>query len=70
MNDKPSNKCPFPNCNRKIKLTDFSCRCGLTFCSLHRLSEQHNCSYDYKNLDDKLKKIEELKCISSKIIKI
>ena len=70
MSDQMPNRCPLPGCNRKIKLTDLSCRCGKTFCSLHRLSEHHNCSYDYKNSQDKLKKINELKCISSKIIKI
>jgi len=29
-------------------LSDISCRCGLRFCSTHRPSEEHKCSYDYK----------------------
>ena len=35
-------------CNKKLKLTDFACRCGITFCTKHRLPEQHNCSHDFK----------------------
>lgn len=26
----------------------YSCRCGGVFCSLHRYSDGHNCSYDYR----------------------
>lgn len=26
----------------------FDCRCGHKFCSKHRYSDQHDCSFDYK----------------------
>jgi predicted nucleic acid binding AN1-type Zn finger protein len=26
----------------------FQCRCGGLFCSLHRYSDKHECSFDYK----------------------
>ncbi|RTG80361.1 uncharacterized protein DC041_0006986 [Schistosoma bovis] len=26
----------------------FSCRCGGLYCSIHRYSDAHNCSYDYR----------------------
>ena len=29
-------------------LTGFRCRCGDLFCSEHRYSDRHECSYDYK----------------------
>ena len=45
---KNINTCFYMDCNKKIKLTDFPCRCKLTFCSLHRHSESHNCTFDYK----------------------
>lgn len=35
-------------CNKKVGLTGFGCRCGSTFCSVHRYSDKHGCSFDYK----------------------
>ncbi|KAF7145565.1 hypothetical protein RHSIM_Rhsim04G0127000 [Rhododendron simsii] len=40
------NRCS--GCWQKVWLTRFSCRCGDLFCSEHRYSDPHNCSYDYK----------------------
>ncbi|XP_078447591.1 zinc finger A20 and AN1 domain-containing stress-associated protein 11-like [Wolffia australiana] len=35
-------------CPRKLRLAGFRCRCGLLFCSLHRYSDRHDCTFDYK----------------------
>ncbi|PKA66833.1 Zinc finger A20 and AN1 domain-containing stress-associated protein 1 [Apostasia shenzhenica] len=35
-------------CRKKVGLTGFRCRCGLTFCGTHRYPEQHGCSFDFK----------------------
>lgn len=35
-------------CKKRVGLTGFKCRCGNTFCSLHRYSDKHSCTYDYK----------------------
>jgi hypothetical protein len=35
-------------CKKKVGLTGFECKCGYTFCSGHRHSDQHKCDYDYK----------------------
>ncbi|KAL2491541.1 Zinc finger A20 and AN1 domain-containing stress-associated protein 5 [Abeliophyllum distichum] len=40
------NRCS--GCRRKVGLTGFKCRCGELFCSEHRYSDRHDCSYDYK----------------------
>ncbi|KAH7442208.1 hypothetical protein KP509_03G076800 [Ceratopteris richardii] len=32
----------------RVGLTGFKCRCGNIFCSVHRYSEEHNCTFDYK----------------------
>ncbi|KAE9462276.1 hypothetical protein C3L33_05824, partial [Rhododendron williamsianum] len=40
------NRCS--GCRRKVGLTGFRCRCGDLFCSEHRYSDRHDCSYDYK----------------------
>ncbi|KAG6556965.1 hypothetical protein Mapa_001381 [Marchantia paleacea] len=36
------------SCKKRVGLTGFKCRCGNTFCSLHRYSDKHSCSFDYK----------------------
>lgn len=43
---KQPNRCF--SCKKRVGLTGFKCRCGNTFCSLHRYSDKHSCSYDYK----------------------
>ncbi|XP_047338392.1 zinc finger A20 and AN1 domain-containing stress-associated protein 5-like [Impatiens glandulifera] len=41
------NRCS--GCRKKVGLTGFRCRCGEMFCSDHRYSDRHDCSYDYKS---------------------
>ncbi|KAJ7521303.1 hypothetical protein O6H91_19G046800 [Diphasiastrum complanatum] len=36
------------SCHKRVGLTGFKCRCGDIFCSLHRYSDTHECSFDYK----------------------
>ena len=40
------NRCK--NCNKKVGLTGFKCRCGNLFCGRHRLPEDHACNEDFK----------------------
>ncbi|CAF0778368.1 unnamed protein product [Didymodactylos carnosus] len=35
-------------CNKKLTLTDYPCRCGGHYCSLHRYANEHQCTFDYK----------------------
>ncbi|XP_010251465.1 PREDICTED: zinc finger A20 and AN1 domain-containing stress-associated protein 5-like [Nelumbo nucifera] len=42
----PANRCS--NCSKRVGLLGFTCRCGRTFCSLHRYPEKHDCSFDFK----------------------
>ncbi|XP_058854888.1 AN1-type zinc finger protein 6-like isoform X1 [Acipenser ruthenus] len=35
-------------CRKKVGLTGFDCRCGNLFCGVHRYSDLHNCTFDYK----------------------
>ncbi|KFO85059.1 AN1-type zinc finger protein 6, partial [Buceros rhinoceros silvestris] len=47
--DKPKqkkNRCFM--CRKKVGLTGFECRCGNVFCGMHRYSDVHSCSYNYK----------------------
>ncbi|KAL5222255.1 hypothetical protein ABZP36_026968 [Zizania latifolia] len=44
-------------CRKKVGLVGFDCRCGGTFCSLHRFPDKHICGYDFKKKD--LEKLEK-----------
>ncbi|KAK4765261.1 hypothetical protein SAY86_026351 [Trapa natans] len=41
-----ANRCS--TCRRRVGLTGFKCRCGMTFCGSHRYPEQHACGFDFK----------------------
>ncbi|KAG2569133.1 zinc finger A20 and AN1 domain-containing stress-associated protein 12-like [Panicum virgatum] len=44
---KPArNRCT--SCNKKVGLLGFVCRCGGTFCSLHRYTDEHACDFDFR----------------------
>merc|ERR1712001_219974 len=45
---KKKNRCL--SCKKKVGLTGFTCRCGGLFCSIHRYSDKHDCTFDYKEL--------------------
>jgi len=72
MSDVSLNKntCAFENCNKKLKLTDYPCKCGIIYCKFHRDPLIHNCSYDYKENSLKQNKIDNLLCKANKIEKI
>ncbi|KAF9668267.1 hypothetical protein SADUNF_Sadunf15G0111200 [Salix dunnii] len=38
-------------CNKKVGLTGFKCRCGKTFCGVHRYAKEHSCTFDFKTFD-------------------
>ena len=68
--EENNKKCSYPECNKKIKLTDFPCKCGKYFCKMHIFSSDHFCSYDFKEEDKKSINIKKLECKSKKIDKI
>jgi len=43
---KAANRCR--SCNKKVGLTGFMCKCGMTFCGMHRYPEKHDCTFDFK----------------------
>ncbi|XP_054282588.1 AN1-type zinc finger protein 6-like [Macrosteles quadrilineatus] len=42
------NRCS--SCKKKVGLTGFACRCGGVYCGVHRYSEDHSCTFDYRAL--------------------
>lgn len=57
-------------CKKKLGLTGFECRCGLLFCGVHRYTDKHDCSFDYKeNGRAELSKLNPV-CAGEKINKL
>ncbi|XP_047982098.1 zinc finger A20 and AN1 domain-containing stress-associated protein 5-like [Salvia hispanica] len=46
--EKEVTRCSGSGCRKRIGLVGFRCRCGHMFCSEHRYSDRHDCSFDYK----------------------
>lgn len=65
---KKKNRCPC--CNKKLGLIVFSCKCGENFCAEHRLSDSHNCSFDYQAENRRKLSLDLVKVESKKIDKI
>ena len=36
------------NCQKKVGIQGFLCKCSFTFCKKHRMPESHECAYDFK----------------------
>ncbi|KAF7818775.1 zinc finger A20 and AN1 domain-containing stress-associated protein 4-like [Senna tora] len=45
--EKPS-RCA--TCRKRVGLTGFKCKCGVTYCGVHRYPEKHGCSFDFKKV--------------------
>ncbi|XVF55689.1 hypothetical protein PTKIN_Ptkin06aG0057000 [Pterospermum kingtungense] len=37
-------------CRKRVGLTGFKCKCGITFCGSHRYPENHGCTFDFKKV--------------------
>ncbi|KAK7819673.1 zinc finger a20 and an1 domain-containing stress-associated protein 6 [Quercus suber] len=35
-------------CKKSVGIIGIKCKCGNIFCAVHRYSDKHNCSYDYR----------------------
>jgi hypothetical protein len=62
--------CNYFECNKKIKLSDYPCKCEKFYCKLHKDISIHKCSYDYKETIKKEELIKKMLCTSDKINKI
>jgi len=58
------------SCNKKVGLTGFKCRCENLFCGLHRYSDQHDCTFDYKTEGRAKLEKDNPQVVGSKIRKI
>lgn len=63
-------RCDYEGCKKKLDLTATQCKCCGYFCSIHRLPEEHNCSYDFVKLGKEILKKNNPIIIKHKIIPI
>lgn len=54
-------------CRKKLGLVNFQCKCGGTYCSEHRMSENHTCQYDYQAEFKKLLSTNLVKVVGAKL---
>jgi hypothetical protein len=57
-------------CKKKLGILDFGCRCENLYCFIHRLPEQHNCSFDYEKMGKDILEKKNPQIVADKIIKI
>jgi predicted nucleic acid binding AN1-type Zn finger protein len=65
---KKKNRCV--HCNKKLGLILFSCRCGGNFCAEHRLSDDHQCEYDFKEENKRKLSQDLVKVVGQKLDKL
>ena len=58
------------DCKRKVGALGNKCKCGFTYCKSHRLPEDHECEYNFKQEGAKKLAKENPAIIVSKITKI
>ena len=72
MDTKLKSRCSKNGCTKKLKILFYTCKCGDNFCRPDHIhpTEEHNCSYDFKNEGIKLLKKSLVKVVGDKLIKI
>lgn len=59
------------NCNKKLNIVNFSCSCEhKNLCAKCRYPEDHNCTFNFKEVGKKLLEINNPKVIADKLEKI
>jgi hypothetical protein len=67
---KNKHKCAFDGCDKKLDLVTRitnKCNCEKTFCSAHKPSSSHGCTFDYRAVSSKLLEETLTKVVASKV---
>ena len=65
---KKSKRCH--QCNKKLKMIYFTCRCNHMFCVVHQNPHSHNCSFNNKKICQEIIKEQNPQTTHQKVIKI
>jgi len=63
-------RCQHDGCKVKLMLADFACRCKNFYCSQHRFSTAHQCSFDYKAAGKELLEKQMPTVVASKLERV
>jgi len=66
--EKETNKCG--KCSKKVGIMGHKCKCESTFCKAHRLPEDHDCEYDFKQVGKEKLAKDNQQVVASKIARI
>ena len=61
------NRCNFEECKTKLLLSDPSCKCAGRYCVMHRFSDDHKCSFDYRQAAGDILQKQLVKCSGVKL---
>lgn len=61
-------RCCANDCKKKLALTDFPCRCEKRHCSLHRMPEDHLCTYNYRAAADLVLSKQLVRCAGERLV--
>lgn len=68
--DPPKRSSRCRQCNRKVGLLGFQCRCGHSFCGEHRYADAHGCAFDYKTFEREQLKKQNNRVVADKLQKL
>nr|GEV61066.1 zinc finger, AN1-type, zinc finger, A20-type [Tanacetum cinerariifolium] len=57
----------FHVCSKRVGLVPFLCRCGESFCGLHRMPEKHACKFDFKAVGRVVIEKQNPLCVADKL---
>ncbi|KHJ43036.1 AN1-like Zinc finger [Trichuris suis] len=63
-----NNRCVM--CGKKLGVIAFECYCGKAFCKMHRMPEDHKCTFDFKKLGREMVRKNNPKILPRKIEKL
>jgi len=68
LKQKHKNRCW--QCKRKIGIVGIQCRCGYIFCGKHRYAQEHNCTFDHRQHQQKKLRKENKQILTKKLDKL
>lgn len=66
--EKEANKCT--KCTKKVGIMGHKCKCEFVFCKAHRLPEDHDCEFDFKQHGKEKLAKDNQQVVASKIARI
>lgn len=65
---KKNIRCNHASCKKKLNMFNFLCKCGKHYCITHKNPEDHECTFDYKEISNlEISNMIENKCEYIKI---